>query len=177
MRVALALTLIVASNLAHGQVVVRQGTNDTSHAFQSPMVIETPLPEVTLSELTAHASSPPRGFPRRLVNADLSKFTCDGVSMPNMTVVVRGTPAGAYLDFYSAALVPESYDREVDIKMILRKGDRILATGSVTRLDAEEGRRTPFRVTLTFQGEMLQELNTPTPAPILEITMVVRDAS
>ena len=159
------LTLALLNAISAHQIVVRQGSEDTSKQFQSPMVIEVPLPD--LDEKL------------RLVSTDLANYTCDGVSIRALTVArakrARGTTA--VLEFYGFIRVPESFDRQMDVTVVFKAGAVTVAKGERLRIDAEEGRGTRFRVSLPVEETILNGAMVSGARPTLEITTVVRDNS
>ena len=159
------LTLALLNATSAHQIVVRQGREDTSKQFQSPMVIEVPLPD--LDEKL------------RLVSTDLANYTCDGVSIRALTVARAKRAKGkiAVLEFHGFIRVPESFDRQVDVTVALNAGAVTVAKGERLRIDAEEGRGTRVRVSLPVEETLLNGALASDARPTLKITMVVRDNS
>ncbi len=159
------LTLALFSATSAHQVVARQGSEDTSKQFQSPMVLE-----VTLPNLDAKL---------RLVSTDLANYTCDGVSIRALTVAraKRAKGTTAVLEFHGFIRVPESFDRQVDVTVALKAGAVTVAKGERLRIDAEEDRGTRFRVSVPVDETLLNGAMASDSRPTLEITLVVRDNS
>lgn len=147
------------------QVTARQGT-DASRRFQSPMVLEIALP---VSD----------GAKRTKFGADIAHYLCDDVSLNDLTYQVRGNrqyPARKTdIEFTGWVVVPNSFDREVDVLMTIRQGTEILGSKGKFKIGAEEGRRTPFR--LRVPVSRLRAVTDPASPPVVEITLTVRDNS
>jgi hypothetical protein len=164
----LAAMLIFVPLSAGAQIVGSQGAPDTEHSFKSPMILQLPLPNVV--KLPEGGSVAVSG---------IGSFTCDDVSIASLIVQhkpgSRHTEGKLVAELTGTIRVPDSYDRLVDVKMVVKKGEAVLGKTAVSKIDAEEGRKTPFRTTITFDASKIADAFSAQPPPILEITVVVTD--
>lgn len=168
MHASLVLTvaLLALSQVLHAeQVRARQGAVDKSRRFTSPMILEAPLPVLP-------------GFKRTLFGRELAEFTCDDVSLRELSYQVTGNRKDpdrpTEIDVAGWLWVPSSFDREVDVALTVKNGDETLGTNTKLRISAEEGRRSFFRLKvpiIRLRGITGSSL------PVVEITMTVRDNS
>lgn len=170
MRVLLLFSIVVAttvSTLATGQIAARQGAPDTTDQYRSPMVLELPLP--------------PMAPHRTPLSRDLGRFTCEGVSLEAFAylqteITIRKRKVFA-LQFVGWVKVPESFDREVDVAVVLTSGGEVLGKGAKTKIDAEEGRLTAFSFDVPVDRDRLNAARAADVPPRVEITVTVRDNS
>jgi len=159
---AFVATVVLAAH-TDAQVTARQGASNTSRQFTSPMVLETVLPVAP-------------GFRRTQLRREIADFTCDGVALQDVWYQVRGNrraadqPTTLVLD--GVVAVPPSFDREVDVLVTITAGGDTLGHQQALRIDAEEGRRTPFRLRVPIAR--LSGIIGDAP-PTAAITLIVRD--
>lgn len=168
------IALIAAAPLpASPQATARQGTApppEVSH-FASPMILDLPLPNVTSLE---------PGSVLRL--GDVYKYICDNhVKLLNLTIgkQYKGPKKARSLELIVSGSVSviDSYDRRVDIALQLRSGEEKIASQILRNFSAEEERTTPFRILLPVEESKLAAAYSAEQAPILELTLTVRDDS
>lgn len=130
------------------------------------MILEAPLPVLP-------------GFKRTQFGKEIADYACDDVSLRELSYQVTGNrkDAGkpATLDFQGWVVVPNSFDREVDVVITVMNGAEKLGSRGAFRIDAEEGGRTPFRVKVAIPR--LDSFTGPSAAPKVQITVTVRDNS
>lgn len=177
MQRSTALLLVIlaptAPVSASPQATARQGTApppQNTH-FESPMILDLPLPNV--------ASIEP-GSSLRL--GDVRKYICDNhVSLLNLTVAkqYKGPRKTRSLELIvsGSVSVTDSYDRRVDIALQLRSGEEKIAAQTLRNVSAEEERLTPFRILLPVDESKLVAAFSAGQAPLLELTLTVRDDS
>jgi hypothetical protein len=73
--------------------------------------------------------------------------------------------------------VTDSYDRRVDIALRLRSGEETIASQTLRNHSTEEERVTPFRILLPVDESKLVAAYSTEHAPVLELTLTVRDDS
>lgn len=172
----LILALLAAAapmSASSPQVTARQGTApppEEAH-FASPMVLDLQLPRVTAVE---------PGSLLRL--ADVRKYICDNhVTLLNLTVAkqYKGPRKARSLELVVAGSVSvaDSYDRRVDIALQLRSGEEKIAAQTLRNYSTEEERVTPFRILLPVDESKLEAAYSSENAPVLELTLTVRDDS
>lgn len=172
---AFILAALIAAAPVSGspQPTARQGTAPPPQEvrFESPMILDVPLPQVTSIE---------PGSTLRL--GDMRKYICDNhVSLLNLTVAkqYKGPRKARSLDLVisGSVSVTDSYDRRVDIGLQLRSGEEKIAAQTLRNLSAEEERVTPFRILLPVDESKLAAAYSAEQAPLLELTLTVRDDS
>src|SRR5262245_28178541 len=116
-RVSLVAIVVSIPSVSSAQIVAHQGTVDTEHHFKSPMVLQLPLPNLTTL---------PAGT-RREVSAEISRFSCDDVSVATLTVEHKAGPRhpdGKLITAFAGSIrVPASFDRLVDVSLVVKKGE------------------------------------------------------
>lgn len=165
--------LCIARSPATGQVAARQGVAPQPEIvnFESPMILDLPLPNV--GPLGPHA---------QMQLAKVRQYVCDhDVQFLNLAIAkqFKGPRKARSLELVvsGSVLVTDSYDRRVDIALRLRSGDDVLASQILRNQSAEEERSTPFRILLPIAESRLLAAYATEPAPILEVTLTVRDDS
>lgn len=169
----LALLIAAIPLSASPQVTARQGTApppEVTH-FASPMVLDLPLPNVIPIE---------PGSMLRLGN--VRNFICDDhVTLLNLTVAkeYKGPRRARSLELVISGTVSvtDSYDRRVDIALRLRSGEETIASQTLRNHSTEEERVTSFRILLPVDESKLVAAYSAEPAPVLELTLTVRDDS
>jgi hypothetical protein len=166
--VALATALIAAGAAAPAQTTAHQGAPDP-HVFHSPMVLETPLPDLTKLR-------PGQGM---AVSSDVPQYVCDDASLGAIRVEAlapsRRESGKRVLEFSDTVHVAKSHDRLIDITMAVKHGETVLARGSAKSLSVEEEDTRPFRVRVVMDSSEVAQAYASEPRPSLEITVVVRD--
>lgn len=156
--------LCLSGPIDAGQVTARQGP-DTTRRFTSPMILEASLPVLP-------------GFKRTQFGREIADFTCDGVSLRDLSYHITGNRKAAdrptQIEFAGWVAVPNSFDREVDVVIAVKSHGETLGSRGTFRISAEEGRRTAFRVKVPISR--LRGV-TGDAAPTVEITLTVRDNS
>jgi hypothetical protein len=174
LTVAVLLSLLPGIS-AQAQISARQGSTPQpkieSKSFDSPMVLELPVPTLGEIELGKEIAFP----------LEVRKFLCDQhVSFSSLSL------GKSYFDRREKRLqltlsgyltVRESYDRRADVTIQLVQGGKRLATGTTRNINAEEGRTSRFKVVAMIPEATLEEAFAAEPKPTLEITLVVRDNS
>lgn len=158
---------------AAGQVSARQGVAPPPEtvAFASPMVLDLPLPNVERISKDTQIRLP-----------EVRKYICDQhVSLLNLTLAkqYRGSRKSPSLELVlsGSVWVAESYDRRVDIGVVLKTGDGTLATQTLRNLKAEENQMAPFRIVVPVEEARLLSAYGAEPTPLIELTLTVRDDS
>jgi hypothetical protein len=172
--VLLLVLLIAATPLsASPQATARQGTAPPPQVthFASPMILDLPLPNVTPLE---------PGSSIRL--GDVRNFICDShVTLLNLTVAkqYKGPRKARSLELIVSGMVAvtDSYDRRVDIALRLRSGEETIASQTLRNYSTEEERVTPFRILIPVDEPKLAIAYSAEQAPVLELTLAVRDDS
>lgn len=169
----LAILIAAAPTPASPQATARQGAAPPPQEvhFASPMILDLPLPNVTSLD---------PGSVLRL--GDVYKYICDNhVRLLNLTVGKQYTgPKKARsleLVVSGSVSVIDSYDRRVDIALQLRSGEEKIASQILRNFSAEEERTTPFRILLPVDEARLADAYSAEQAPLLELTLTVRDDS
>jgi hypothetical protein len=166
------IAVVSQSQRLTGQVVARQGEPEKPKVvdtiFTSPMVLD-----LSLTDLS---TLPPK-VPKRYVG--IRNNICDDVSFTFLEVLKRSGPrAGGVpttiLEVHGALWVRPSYDRDVDLRFELVKGESILLRELLAHLDAEEGKVLEFTQKLTLSPMLASALAEASP-PELRITMSVRE--
>jgi hypothetical protein len=167
------VALVAAASMpASPQATARQGTAPSPQEhFESPMILDLPLPNVTSLE---------PGSQMRL--ADVHKYICDNhVSLLNLMVAKRykGPKKARSLELIVSGFVSvaDSYDRRFDIALQLRSGEERIASQTLRNSSAAEERSTPFRILLPVEESKLVAAYSAEQAPLLELTLTVRDDS
>ena len=119
---------------------------------------------------------------RQLQLPKVGKYVCDNnVRLLNLVIEkqYKGPRRARSLELAvsGAIFVSASYDRRVDIALRLKSGDHLLASELLRNQSAEEQRSTPFRIILPVSEPGLLAAFAAEPAPILELTLTVRDDS
>lgn len=168
----LAVPVAAAPILAPPQVTARQGTAalDTG-LFESPMILDLPLPNLQPFKSGVTLKLP-----------DVRTYICDNnVSLSTLGVTKRynGPKKARSLVLIVSGFisVTDSYDRRVDIKLRLKDNEEVLTTGVLRNSKAEEGRVTPFRLSLLVDESKFQAAYSPGRTPILELTLTVHNDS
>jgi hypothetical protein len=169
----LAMLIAAAPMPASSQVTARQGTAPPPQVthFASPMVLDLPLPNVIPLE---------PGSMFRLGN--VRNFICDDhVTLLNLMVAkeYKGPRKARSLELVISGTVSvtDSYDRRVDIALRLRSGEETIASQTLRNHSTEEERVTPFRILLPVDESKLVAAYSAEHAPVLELTLTVRDDS
>jgi hypothetical protein len=153
---------------AMAQVTARGETASEILEFESPMILDLPLPDV--GTLTPDAQ-------RRL--PDVHKYVCDDdVSLASLAITKRSKGpkrARTYeLVITGVVVVADSYDRRVDIAFRIRSGEETLLLETLHNLKTEEGRATPFRFDLPSLESRLAAASGEGSTLNLELTLTVR---
>ena len=159
-----------AAPCADAQVIARQGSASADDVvqFRSPMILELPISNlVTLSKAEPIAGA--------------RKYRCDGVYFSTLQIEKRRTSRDNAHNITFAVsgtiFVPESNDRFANVTVRLKKGDTSLAAGGRFNIDAEEVKVTPFVVLFDVPKADLADSYATQPAPVLEVTLAVRENS
>jgi hypothetical protein len=154
-------------------VSARQGTAPPPEEvrFDSPMILDLPLPNVTAIDPGSTLNLP-----------NVRKYICDShVSLLSLTVAkqYKGPKKARSLELIVSGFVSvtDSYDRRVDIGLKLRNGDEKIGSQILRNLSAEEERTTPFRLIIPVDESKLTAALSAEQAPVLELTLTVRDDS
>ena len=172
-QIAAVLALVAASAKVEAQVTARQGTSPAPQEvhFASPMILDLAFPNVT-------AIGP--GSSLRL--PETYRYICDNHVLLRGLVVekrYKGSRKAGSLELHISGqvFVAESYDRKVDIAFRLLSLDTEIATQTLRNLKAEEGRATLFRIVVPVDEQRLLSAYAAEKAPILQLTVTVRDDS
>jgi hypothetical protein len=165
--------LLTGRGAALSQVVAHQGVAPAPEtvSFQSPMILELTFPNVSSLDPGSQTKLPAVG-----------NYVCDNdVRLQNLTVAkeYKGPRKARSLELVIAGgvLVADSYDRRADVALRLKSGDTILATQTLRNLKAEERRYSPFRILMPVDESSLTAAYAAATAPVLEVTLTVRDDS
>lgn len=165
--------LSLARSPSSAQVAARQGVAPQPEVvnFQSPMILDLPLPNVAPLEPNAQMQLP-----------KVRQYVCDHhVQLLNLAIAkqLKGSRKTRSLELVvsGSVFVAASYDRRVDIALRIKSGDDILALQILRNNKAEEERSTPFRIILPVAEPRLLAAYATEPAPVLEMILTVRDDS
>jgi hypothetical protein len=167
-RIVLAAAVAISAFAPLGaEVTVRQGT-PTVQQFQSPMILEVPLPSpVDLPGGGSRSTAP-----------NLSAFACDGVTISSLSVVLsrrnsRRGPEPLVLEVSGTLHVPPSHDRLVDLSLAVKEEETVVGRGERRKIDAEEDNQKKFKVQVNLDQAAFEEAFATDPPPRLEITLTV----
>lgn len=172
MYIFLTVPVAAAPIPAPPQATARQGmaTLDAG-LFESPMILDLPLPNLKPFKSGVTVKLP-----------DVRTYICDNnVSLSTLGVTKRysGPKRTRSLALVVSGFisVTDSYDRRVDIRLQLKDDEEVLTTGILRNSKAEEGRVTPFRISLLVDEAKLQAAYSPGSAPKLELMLTVHNDS
>lgn len=168
-RTVVLLTVAVAllGSTGSAQVTARQGTSGLIR-FDSPMILEMPLPDISRLPVGAVAA----------LTSDIAKYRCDDVSLRFLSIRVRDRPRSGgtgtmTIEFTGAVHVPPSQDRLVSIGFVAKQAGTTLGSATVKKVDAEEDRVTNYRVILKLDQARLVDAFASDPSPLLEMSVTV----
>jgi hypothetical protein len=171
--VVLVLLMTTGLGAAFAQAAARQGVAPPPDIikFESPMILDLPLPNVGAVEAGSQLQLP-----------NVRKYICDNdVQLLNLAIgkQYKGPKRARSLDLVvsGSVFVADSYDRRVDIALRLRSGEDVVASQILRNYSTEEERTTPFRILLPVVESRLLAAFSAEPAPILELTLTIRDDS
>ncbi len=122
--------------LGLAQITASQGEDPNRlKSFHSPMVLEFPAPG--LMQATSLAGWSVKG---------VQGFNCDGAYFSSLILKVSGKAKnGVTVHVEGALAVGPSFDREATVIVELLVDGKAIGRGEKKKMDAEEGKRKPFR--------------------------------
>lgn len=162
--------VVIAAQAA--QVEVRQGDagEERPNDFTSPMVLELPLPD--LSAMSDGAI--------QQYQDEIRDYFCDDVALRHIQIERRkttGPEASAQVTFRirGTLFVRSSHDREVTLEVSIEKDGEPLIETEIREIEAEEKKSKAFKRQFVVPQSRLGTAFSSDPAPVLKITMWVRD--
>lgn len=166
-----ALLLLLAAPAIGGEIKVRQGTESdlpTKSDFTSPMILDLPFPD------------PSRLRPGtvRRYGEETQEYFCDDVAVYdlNLSRGKRSKSSPEILFKIDGLLyVRPSFDRLVDLDLVVLNGETELGRSRLIDIDAEEKKTTPFKTTMALDISAMERALAQGTRPILRLIVVVRE--
>jgi len=169
---ACLFVLAAACQPVDAQVIARQATpaEDPRQYFDSPMVLELPLPDLRETARSHNLSA----------GTEIRNFVCDAVTLHHLVIVRgktrgKGAKAQVPLELTGVVTVGSSRDKEVLVNYSFMKEETAIATFATKRTEVEEERSKAFRVKLRMSEAKLRTLYEGDPEPVLKIMVTVWD--
>lgn len=142
MKIGLWLVLaLMVGSAGSAQEVVSSGNAIERIEYSSPMTLDVPITVLAGLQSKDTVSQ----------TVDLSRYTCDGVSIRSLLITGQRTKKGANLHLTADVFNVPSFDKKATISAEVVAGDRVLGRGARDNIDAEERkvRRRSFTVAVS----------------------------